>query len=60
MELPVEKGTGSSAPNGQKAYFRHTAVMEETGDVVSFAQTAPYEGRPLWPCPGVGALQDDE
>ncbi len=59
LSLPVEIGTNKKA-NGQEAYFRHTAVLEQTGDVVSFAQKAPYEGRPLWPCPGVGPLQDDE
>jgi copper chaperone CopZ len=60
MSIPVEKGTGSSAPNGEKAFFRHTAVLEQVGNTVSFTQKAPYEGRPLWPCPGVGALQNEE
>lgn len=60
MSFPVEKGTGSSAPNGEKAFFRHTAVLEQVGKTVSFAQKAPYEGRPLWPCPGVGALHNEE
>ena len=60
MTFPVEAGTGSTASNGKKPFFRHTAVLEQTGDEVSFAQKAPYEGRPLWPCPGVGALKDDE
>jgi copper chaperone CopZ len=60
MTFPVEAGTGSTASNGKKPFFRHTTALEQTGDAVSFAQKAPYEGRPLWPCPGVGALQDDE
>lgn len=60
MLFPVEAGVGSSAPNGQNAFFRHTAALEQTGDVVGFAQKAPYAGRPLWPCPGVGALQNEE
>jgi copper chaperone CopZ len=58
MVMPVERGT--EATNGKKAFFRHTAVLEQTGNTVSFAQQAPYEGRPLWPCPGVGALQKEE
>jgi copper chaperone CopZ len=58
MTFPVEAGTGSSAPDGQKAFYRHTAVLEHVGKTVSFAQKAPYAGRPLWPCPGVGALQN--
>ncbi len=60
MSFPVEAGTGSSAPNGQKVFFRHTAVLEQAGKTVSFAQKAPYEGRPLWPCPGVGAIKEEE
>lgn len=32
---------------------RHTAALTGVGDSISFAQAlAPYEGRPLWPCPG--------
>lgn len=60
MAFPVEAGTGSSAPNGKKAFFRHTAVLEQAGETVSFAQNAPYGGRPLWPCPGVGPLQMED
>jgi copper chaperone CopZ len=33
---------------------RHTAAFSGTGDTLAFAQaTAPFEGRPLWPCPGL-------
>jgi copper chaperone CopZ len=60
MAFPVEAGTGSTAPNGDKAFYRHTAVLEQVGKTVSFAQKAPYEGRPLWPCPGVGAIHHEE
>lgn len=31
---------------------RHTAAVAGVGDSLSFAQNVPYEGRPLWPCPG--------
>lgn len=60
LTLPVEQGTGSTVGNGREAYFRHTAVFEQVGDVVSFGQRAPYQGRPLWPCPGVGKLHKSE
>jgi copper chaperone CopZ len=60
VSFPVEAGTGSTAPNGDKVFFRHTAVLEKAGKTVSFAQKAPYAGRPLWPCPGVGALINQE
>jgi copper chaperone CopZ len=60
MSFPVEAGTGSTVPNGEKAFYRHTAVLAQVGPVVSFAQKAPYEGRPLWPCPGVGPVRESE
>jgi copper chaperone CopZ len=55
-ELPMPAEVGAGATNGKGTFFRHTAVT--TGDVksVSFAQRVPYQGRPLWPCPGIGAL----
>lgn len=31
---------------------RHTAAITGVGDSLSFAQAVPFEGRPLWPCPG--------
>lgn len=32
---------------------RHTAALTGVGDTLTFAQlTTPYEGQPLWPCPG--------
>jgi copper chaperone CopZ len=60
LAFPVESGTDAAAANGGKTFFRHTAVFEQVGDVVSFAQRAPYEGRPLWPCPGVGPLAEQD
>lgn len=60
LVLPVEQGTGASESNGRTTFFRHTAVFEQVGHVVSFGQKAPYAGRPLWPCPGVGALTTEE
>jgi copper chaperone CopZ len=33
---------------------RHTAAYAGVGDSLSFAEAvSPYEGRPLWPCPGL-------
>lgn len=33
---------------------RHTAAYAGAGDSLSFAEVvSPYEGRPLWPCPGL-------
>ncbi|MBE2224957.1 MAG: heavy-metal-associated domain-containing protein [Anaerolineae bacterium] len=51
--LPIETGTAAAEQNGQKAFFRHTAVLEQVGETVRFAQTIPSQQRPLWPCPGI-------
>ena len=51
--LPVETGTADAAHNGQKVFFRHTAILEQVGETISFAQTVPSQQRPLWPCPGI-------
>lgn len=40
-----------------KSYFRHTEAYEQTKHTVGFRQSVPFQGRPLWPCPGMGALK---
>jgi copper chaperone CopZ len=59
-EVPMmaESGTAVERKDGD-GFFRHTAVYE-TVKTVSFAQRVNYEGRPLWPCPGLGAVKMDE
>ncbi len=61
-ELPiaVEQGATEERQNGDKPFFRHTAAHAQTGQSVSFAQKVPYTGRPLWPCPGMGPLVQEE
>ena len=39
------------------AYFRHTEAFEQTGNTVSFEQAVRVQRSPLWPCPGMGAVQ---
>lgn len=58
LPIPEENATPRIRGNGQEqGFFRHTAAHAHTGHVVSFAQTIPYAGRPLWPCPGMGPLK---
>lgn len=45
---------GGVGANGR--FFRHTAALESTGKTIGFSQSIPYAGRPLWPCPGIGAV----
>jgi copper chaperone CopZ len=49
------KAVGSAEDTGQ--FMRHTAVFEQVKQVVSFGQTIGYQGRPLWPCPGMGPIR---
>ena len=58
LPVPVEMSTAAVQGNGGKRpYFRHTATYETTRNVVSFQQRVNYEGRPLWPCPGMGPMR---
>jgi copper chaperone CopZ len=57
-EIPflVETGIAVEKKEGD-GVFRHTAVYETVKSTVSFAQRVDYSGRPLWPCPGLGAVK---
>ena len=58
--LPIETGAAVQPAESQKSYFRHSTTYETTKQTVSFGQTVPYRGRPLWHCPGIGAVRMDE
>ena len=60
-EIPMmaETGTAIQRKDGDE-FFRHTAVYETVKQTVSFAQRVDYQGRPLWPCPGLGPVKMDE
>ena len=57
-EMPMlnETGVAVEKKDGDH-FFRHTAVYETVKGTVSFAQRVNYSGRPLWPCPGLGAVK---
>ena len=61
-ELPLayEIGTEEREKDGKEPFFRHTAVLQQVGTNISFAQKVPFAGRPLWPCPGIGPIPQDE
>ncbi len=58
--IPIELGTAAQQGDGSKPYFRHTATYETIKHTVSFGQRVNYQGRPLWPCPGISPLKMDE
>jgi copper chaperone CopZ len=58
--VPAEAGMAAQ-DLATRPFFRHTAVYEATRQVVSFTQQlgkgATFSGRPLWNCPGMGAIK---
>ena len=58
--LPIETGSAEQTTEGQNRYFRHSITYETTKQTVSFGQTVTYQARPLWHCPGIGAVKMDE
>ena len=58
--IPVELESAAQQGDGQKPFFRHTTTYETIKHTVSFAQRVNYQGRPLWHCPGIGAVRMDE
>jgi len=59
VPMLAEAGIAIERKDGD-GVFRHTATYETVKKTVSFAQTVQSQGRPLWPCPGLGAVNMDE
>ena len=61
-EVPMLTETGVAAYGRAdgNANFRNTAVYNTIKETVSFAQNVQHQDRPLWPCPGMGAVAMDE
>ena len=57
--IPTESGFAAEKKEGDSG-FRHTATYETIKKTVSFAQRVRPQGRPLWPCPGLGAVEMDQ
>jgi len=53
LPLPQETDVPANESDGVEPFFRHTESYAQTSRVVSFGQKVAYEGRPLWPCPGM-------
>jgi hypothetical protein len=54
-EIPMMVETGRAEESN--SVFRNTATYATVKKNVSFAQKAPYTGRPLWNCPGMGIIK---
>jgi copper chaperone CopZ len=60
-EIPMLAEAGVAVEKKEDdGVFRHTAVYETVKQTVSFAQHVQYQGRPMWPCPGLGVVKMDE
>jgi copper chaperone CopZ len=61
-EVPMLAETGEAAYGREdgNSNFRNTVVYATIKETVSFSQNIAYQGRPLWPCPGMGAVEMDE
>ena len=59
LAVPIETGTAVSqeAQRDKDIFFRHATAYEQTKQTVSFGQNVGYAGRPLWPCPGIGLIE---
>lgn len=60
MSVVEESGAVQDGEERAKPLFRHSASQAQTGHVVSFRQTVPYAGQPLWPCPGMSRITSAE
>ena len=58
--VSIETGSAPEQSNAEKPFFRHTTTYETVKQTVSFAQHVNYQARPLWHCPGIGAVKMDE
>ncbi len=54
--LPSEVGAVIDSSESAEIFTRHTAVYEQTKQVMSFSQKVESTGRPLWNCPGMGVM----
>jgi len=60
-EVPLLTETGVAVERKEgDGVFRHTTTYETVKKTVSFAQSVQSQGRPLWPCPGLGTIKMDE
>jgi copper chaperone CopZ len=55
--IQTETGEVVGSGEGEKPFMRHTATFEQLRQTVSFTQNVSYQGRPLWPCPGMGVIK---
>lgn len=61
-ELPILSEPGEAVYNnreGGNTFFRHTNTNKTVKNILGFSQLVNHQGRPLWPCPGMGVIKKD-
>ena len=58
--VPTESGLPAYGRKNNDTFFRHTAAFEQSKQIVSFRQKVGFQGRALWPCPGMGVINKKE
>jgi len=54
-EIPIPAETGKPAVGRDgPTFFRHTANVDPSGEIISFGQEIESADGPSWPCPGMG------
>ncbi len=56
LSIPEETEIPANESKPSELFYRHTEAYAQTSRVVSFGQSVGYEGRALWPCPGMSPI----
>jgi len=57
----IESEKAGSTGENSEIFIRHTAAYSQTKLVVGFSQNIGiHQGRPLWPCPGMGIIRNEK
>jgi len=57
----IESEKAESTGENTEIFLRHTAAYSQTKLVVGFGQNiSNQQGRPLWPCPGMGLIRSEK
>jgi copper chaperone CopZ len=60
VDAPMESGAPAYHSQAGETFYRQTSTFETIRHAVSFTQKTPFQGRPIWPCPGMGVVRKEE
>lgn len=57
----IESEKAQSSGENTEIFLRHTSAYSQTKLVIGFGQNiGKQQGRPLWPCPGIGLIRNEK